>query len=108
MEHTAGTGQGRTDEIPEARQSFRDRFGWYLQKYMERNPRGKHSDIYKAAGLSKQRFSKILNNHDADFRPRKSTVIMLAMGLELTRKESEDLLHCAGYTLPSDGEPEGG
>ncbi|MCR5622191.1 MAG: hypothetical protein K6G18_10085 [Treponema sp.] len=98
-----GTAQVRADEIPEERQPFRDRFGWYLQKYMERNPKGKHSDIYKAAGLSKQRFSKIINNTNADFRPKKSTVILLAQGLGLTRKESEDLLHCAGYTLPPDG-----
>lgn len=102
MERTTGTAEARADEIPEARQPFRDRFGWYLQKYMERNPGGKHSDIYKAAGLTKQRFSKILNNRNADFRPKKSTVILLALGLDLTQNESADLLHCAGYTLPPD------
>ena len=105
MEQKTGTGQGRADEIPALHQPFRDRFEWYLRKYMERNPGGKHSDIYKAAGLTKQRFSKILNNRNADFRPRKNTVVLLALGLDLTRNECADLLQCAGYTLPLDGPP---
>lgn len=105
MELNTGTGQGRADEIPVLHQPFRDRFEWYLRRYMERNPKGKHSDIYKAAGLTKQRFSKILNNRNEDFRPRKNTVILLALGLDLTRNEREDLLQCAGYTLPPDGPP---
>lgn len=105
MELNTGTGQGRADEIPVLHQPFRDRFEWYLRRYMERNPKGKHSDIYKAAGLTKQRFSKILNNRNEDFRPRKNTVILLALGLDLTRNECADLLQCAGYTLPPDGPP---
>lgn len=105
MELNTGTGQGRADEIPALHQPFCDRFEWYLRRYMERNPKGKHSDIYKAAGLTKQRFSKILNNRNEDFRPRKNTVILLALGLDLTRNECADLLQCAGYTLPLDGPP---
>ena len=46
MEQKTDTGRGRADEIPVLHQPFRDRFEWYLRRYMERNPKGKHSDIY--------------------------------------------------------------
>ncbi len=87
------------DEIPQKHQSFCERFDWYMQKYWERNPENKQSDIYKAAGLSKQTFSKIMSNRKADFRPKKDTVIQLALGLKLTINETEDFLQSAGYAF---------
>lgn len=91
--------QERADEIPEGHQSFGDRFEWYRQKYFERYPKNKNSDIYHGAGITKQTFSKIISNKTPGFRPKKDTVIALALGLKLTTNECEDLLQCAGYTF---------
>ncbi|MBO4440447.1 MAG: ankyrin repeat domain-containing protein [Spirochaetaceae bacterium] len=89
----------RKDEIPQKHQPFLDRFDWYMQKYLERFPNNKQSDIYKDAGISKQNFSKIISNRKPDFRPKKDTVIQLALGLKLTLNESEDFLQSAGYAF---------
>ncbi|MCR5621461.1 MAG: ankyrin repeat domain-containing protein [Treponema sp.] len=91
----------RPDEIPSNQQPFCERFAWYLQKYFERNPKDKNPIIYKRAGLSKKCFSKILSNHKSDYRPRKQTVLALAVGLKLTLNESEDLLRSSGFSFSS-------
>ena len=91
--------QNRKDDIPQKHQSFCERFDWYMQKYREHFPDNKQSDIYKAAGLSKQTFSKIMSNRKQDFRPKKDTLIQLALGLKLTINETEDLLQSAGYAF---------
>lgn len=91
--------QERADEIPEGHQSFGDRFEWYRKKYFERYPANKNSDIYRGAGITKQTFSKIFSKKTPDSRPKKDTVIALALGLKLTVNECEDLLQCAGYSF---------
>ena len=58
---------------------------------------GKDSEVYKRAEVSKQLFSKILNN--PDYQPTKSTVIQLALGLELDLAQTQKLLGKAGYAL---------
>lgn len=54
-------------------------------------------DVYKNANISKQLFSKIRSNRD--YRPTKTTVIVLALALELNIDETKDLLLRAGYAL---------
>ena len=93
--------QQRPDEIPKEQQPFCDRFAWYMQKYFERNPNDKNTDIYKRAGLDKRRFSKILSCKKPDYRPRKETVLALAIGLKLTVREGEDLLRSSGFSFSS-------
>ncbi len=58
---------------------------------------GKDSEVYKRAEVSKQLFSKILNTRD--YQPTKSTVIQLALGLELDLPQTQKLLGKAGYAL---------
>ncbi len=58
---------------------------------------GKDSEVYKRAEVSKQLFSKILNN--PDYQPTKSTVIQLAIGLQLDLAQTQKLLGKAGYAL---------
>jgi hypothetical protein len=55
------------------------------------------SDIYKKAGIDRRHFSKIRSN--PNYRPRKNTVIALALALELNKKETEQLLSSAGFSL---------
>jgi len=58
---------------------------------------GKDSEVYKRAEVSKQLFSKILNNRD--YQPTKNTVIQLAVGLQLDLPQTQKLLEKAGYAL---------
>lgn len=92
-------GKKRKGNIPLERQSFIDRFNWYLQRYFEHYPNNKTSDIYTPVRLSKQTFSKINSNRDSSFHPRKKNVLLLAAGLKLTQRETEDLLQSAGYSF---------
>ncbi|MBR5534467.1 MAG: macro domain-containing protein [Ruminiclostridium sp.] len=57
----------------------------------------KNSHIYKKANLSKQHFSKIIN--DPDYRPTKATALALAIALELDLDATRDLIGRAGYAL---------
>lgn len=57
----------------------------------------KNSFIYKKANLSKQHFSKIIN--DPEYRPTKATALALAIALELDLYGTRDLIGRAGYAL---------
>ena len=57
----------------------------------------KNSAVYKRANISKQHFSKIINDPDA--RPSKPTAIALALALELDLAQTRDLIGRAGYAL---------
>lgn len=54
-------------------------------------------DVYKKANLDRKLFSKIRSSQD--YLPSKRTAIALAIGLELTLTETDDLLERAGYSL---------
>lgn len=86
----------RENEIPAQYQTFNDKFEWYLQKYFEHYPNAKTSDIYNSCFMDRKLFSK-LRSGKIKTNPNKDTVISLALGLKLTLKESEDLMHSAGY-----------
>ncbi len=91
---------GKDAAAPAGHKSFGETFDFYMKKYFERFPDKKNPDIYKAAGLDKRRFSKMLSSrNDPDYRPRKETVTALALGLRLSLAESEDLLQSAGCIL---------
>ncbi len=57
----------------------------------------KASEVYKKAGLDRRHFSKIRSN--PDYRPGKSTVLALAVALELSPPDVETLLLASGYSL---------
>lgn len=71
-------------------------FSEYLTDLL-RERDGKDSEVYKRAEVSKQLFSKILNNRD--YQPTKSTAIQLAIGLQLDLEGTQKLLEKAGYAL---------
>ena len=55
------------------------------------------AQVYKRANMSRQLFSKIRSS--ADYRPTKRTVLALALALELSLDETQDLLARAGLAL---------
>ena len=57
----------------------------------------KDSQVYKAAGVDRSLFSKIVS--DRTYKPARDTCIALCIGLRLNLWDSTDLLEKAGYTL---------
>lgn len=54
-------------------------------------------DVYKKADIDRRHFSKIRSS--SSYRPKKDTVILLCLSMELTYEESQDLLTRAGLAL---------
>ena len=57
----------------------------------------KDSTVYKAAQIDRRLFSKIVS--DRSYKPAKDTCLAIALALELTPSQADDLLSRAGYTL---------
>lgn len=57
----------------------------------------KNSAVYKKASISKQHFSKLINDPAA--KPSKATALALAVALELNVEQTKDLIGRAGYAL---------
>lgn len=53
--------------------------------------------VYKAAGMDRRLFSKLISN--TDYKPSKDTVLALAIALRLNLDNCRDLLERAGYAL---------
>lgn len=73
---------------------FRD----YLNTLINERGYEKYSEVYKAAGISKYTFSKILN-FNKEHKPSKDTVAALTIGLKLNLDDAQKLYHSAGFHL---------
>jgi transcriptional regulator with XRE-family HTH domain len=74
---------------------YTDSFEKHLQKII--NKKGlKNSEVYAAANISKQYFSKLLKGQ---VTPSKEKMLALAVGLRLNLDETVDFLRIAGYAL---------
>ena len=74
---------------------YTDSFEKHLQKLI--NKKGlKNSEVYAAANISKQYFSKLLKGQ---VKPSKEKMLALAVGLRLNMDEAIDFLRIAGYAL---------
>lgn len=59
-------------------------------------------DVYKPANLDRRMFSKILSDKDA--KPKKRTVIAIALALQLDINQATNLLSKAGFALATNSE----
>ena len=74
---------------------YTDSFEKHLQQLI--NKKGlKNSEVYAAANVSKQYFSKLIKGQ---VKPSKEKVMALAIGLKLNMDEAVDFLRLAGYAL---------
>lgn len=93
-------GYSDTDNVDEAirnleqavNQTFVDKLLDYIKKKDLRD-----SQVYKAAQVDKRLFSKIVSNRQ--YKPSKDTAVALALALELSLSDANDILSRAGYTL---------
>lgn len=77
------------------KEMYTDSFEKHLQQLI--NKKGlKNSEVYAAANISKQYFSKLLKGQ---VKPSKEKVLALAVGLKLNMDETVDFLKLAGYAL---------
>lgn len=74
---------------------YKNSFEKYLQQLINRKGL-KNSEVYAAANISKQYFSKLLKGQ---VKPSKEKMLALAVGLRLNRDETVDFLRIAGYAI---------
>ena len=74
-----------------------DNFHTLLFKYIDSKGL-KDSDVYNKVHIDRRLFSKIRS--DSNYHPKKETVILLGLSLELTEDEMEKLLETLSYSLP--------
>lgn len=67
-----------------------------LVRYINKNG-WRDSRVYKAAQIDRRLFSKIMS--DRNYKPSKDTALALAIALELSLDQTNDLLSRAGYVL---------
>ena len=75
-----------------------DDFVTYLYELMDKYGFDKNSDLYDKANISRQHWSKIINE---EIQPSLETVLKLVFALRLNNHECKYLLKKAGYTLAS-------
>ena len=77
------------------KEMYTDSFEKHLQQLI--NKKGlKNSEVYAAANISKQYFSKLIKGQ---VKPSKEKVLALAVGLQLNMDEAIDFLRLAGYAF---------
>lgn len=62
------------------------------------NKKLKDSDVYNKVHIDRRLFSKIRSSKE--YHPSKETIILLAIALELSENELDELLESASYSLP--------
>ena len=72
-------------------------FSTTLMRLIDAKGFKKDSDVYRKANIDRRLFSKIRSNEN--YAPSKPTVLALAIALELTLDQADDLLQRAGFAL---------
>ena len=78
--------------------TFHEKLNAYINRFIHHGF-FKESLIYKRCKMDKRTFSKIRNNKNPNYHPKKNSVLQLIIGLGLTLGEAEDLLATVGYSF---------
>ncbi|MDY2842980.1 MAG: ankyrin repeat domain-containing protein [Treponema sp.] len=93
---------GVITKIPKKHMTFSDCLEFFIQVFMQNND-APPSQIYKNTleELDKKAFSKIRSRAQTNpsYRPKKNKVFLLAIGMNLTVDQTEQLLFSAGYAF---------
>lgn len=95
---------GVVTRIPKKYLTFNSCLEYFIQISML-NGLEKPSQIYKntsiggEGGIDKRAFSKIRSQKNPNYHPKKNTVFLLALGMNLTVAQTEQLLFSAGYAF---------
>lgn len=84
-----------TQKLDDYMQQESGSFGTYLQQLINKKCM-KNSEVYTAANLTKQYFSKLLNGK---VTPSKAKILSLAVALRLNMDETIDFLRMSGYAF---------
>ena len=82
--------------LEEAVKNIGETFSQRLLRFIDESGMAS-AQVYKKAGIDRKLFSKI--QCDTDYQPRKKTVLMFALALELNLDDAKDLLKSAGFAL---------
>ena len=78
--------------------TFHEKLNAYISRFTHHGF-FKESLIYKRCKMDKRTFSKIKNNKNPNYHPKKNSVLQLIIGLGLKLFEAEDLLASVGYSF---------
>lgn len=87
-----GLDRGLSSEVEQQDSSFQERFF-----QLARNKNVSDPVLYNRAGVDRRLFSKFRS--DPTYHPNRRTALRLALSLELSLDETQDLIGRAGYTL---------
>lgn len=82
----------------EQRRPKSQQFREVLNEFIHKSPHKSDPEVYRASGIAKQTFCKIMNRK-LDYTPSRETVGALCIGLRLGLDDAQKLYNAAGYYL---------
>jgi len=87
----------KADRIPPSLNARELSFSARLLKYVQERCDGKAPVAYKRAGIDRKLYSKIVSDNRSQVS--KQTALQFVIGLQLNRREADEFLKAAGYSL---------
>lgn len=87
------------DELNKLLEIREPNFYDYLIYYMKKKNIGNEIELYKRAEVDRKVFSKIRSMRETNHRPSKPTAIKLCLALELSSKQTQEMLNTIGHGM---------
>ncbi len=87
------------DELNKLLETREPNFYDYLLYYMNKKNIGNEIELYKKAEVDRKVFSKIRSMRETNHRPSKPTAIKLCLALELSSKQTQEMLNTVGLGM---------